>query len=121
MWYGFCVNSIVTRHPLTIDQATSICSDFQYLIGRKFSNKDIFATIACVVVVPYDEVNKYIFLLEYRNCQDAVQALDMYDGASYDVVILGKIQSDKTQYVCKELDTYLSENNILFTIEDYVS
>jgi len=102
----------MTRHPLTIDQAIHICSNFQYLVGRKFSNNDVIANIDCVIVVPYDEISKYIFLLEYRNCGDAVQALDMYDGQSFDVVILGKIQSDKTQFVCMELESYLAENLI---------
>lgn len=111
----------MTKKPLTFDQATRICADYQYLAGRKFSNGHIIATVSCVVVVPYDDINKYIFLLEYRNCEDAVKALEIYKNDVFDVVLLGKIEAERTHYVCKELDNYLLENGIPYDVTSYAA
>ncbi|MBS1584628.1 MAG: hypothetical protein JSS82_03705 [Bacteroidetes bacterium] len=112
----------MTRTPLTREQAERICKDHQYLAGREFKNEhSVAATIEAVTVAPYDDINKYIFLLAYCESNDLKAALDSYVGHVFDVLIVGKCSSETAELVHKELIPYLAENNIPFDLAKYVS
>ena len=102
----------MARHPLSFEEANHICSNFQYLVGKRLNSGRTVSKIDSVVVAPFDDVNKYIFMLEFRNRRDAPEALKMYDGNDYDVIVIGVVHGESTEYICKDLESYLAETNI---------
>lgn len=111
----------MSRTPLTKEQAERISKDYQYLVGKEFINEhSVAATIEAVTVAPYDDINKYIFLLAYCECNNLAAALDNYMGHVFDVLIVGKCSAETTELVHGELAPYLKENNIGFDLEKYV-
>jgi hypothetical protein len=110
----------MTRHSLNFEQATRICHDFQYLTGTKFMVRNTAVPIEHIAVTPFDDLNKYIFFVQFREAGDVVKSLELYSGDEYDVVIVGKVQSDKTEVVYKHLDSYLQESKIPFDANSYV-
>jgi hypothetical protein len=111
----------MSRTPLTKEQAERISKDYQYLIGKEFINEhSVAATIEAVTVAPYDDINKYIFLLAYCECRDLRAALNNYEGHVFDVLLVGKCSSETAELVHRELIPYLKENNIGFDLENYV-
>lgn len=111
----------MTRTPLTREQAERICKDYQYLAGRAFENEhSVAATIGAVTIAPYDDINKYIFLLAYCESGDLKTSLDSYVGHVFDVLIVGKCTSETAELVHRELIPYLKEHNIGFDLEKYV-
>lgn len=112
----------MNKYPLNLLQAKYIRRDFQNLIGQEFLTKNnVRACISYVVVSPYDEVNKYMFMLDFRNCQDPIKALKGYDGYLFDVMVIGKTLADKSEYVYKDLDLYLTEQNIPLQLDKYIN
>lgn len=108
------------RTPLTLPQAEKLRDDFEYLKGQVFNNEyALAATIESVTVTPYDDVNKYIFVLAYREHGNAEEALKLYKGPLYDVMILGRLVSDRVQVVYRDLASYLLENNIPVDMREY--
>jgi hypothetical protein len=74
-----------------------------------------------VTVAPYEEAAKYIFVLQYRDCGDADQALRMYDGDLFDVVLITHIVSDRREALFTDLGTYLLERNIIYDTDGIVA
>lgn len=110
------------RTPLTLPQAEKLSDDFQYLKGQVFNNEyALAATIEAVTVTPYDDINKYIFVLAYREHGNAEEALKLYKGPLYDVMVLGRLVSDRVQVVYRDLASYLLENNIPIDMQVYGS
>lgn len=108
------------RTPLTLLQAEKLSQDFQHLKGQVFSNEyALAATIESVAIAPYDDINKYIFVLAYREHNDPEEALKLYKGPLFDVLILGRLVSDRVQVVYRDLASYLLENNIPFDMQVY--
>jgi hypothetical protein len=108
------------RTPLTLLQAERLSQDFQHLKGQVFSNDyALAATIEAVAVAPYDDINKYIFVLAYREHSKPEEALKLYKGPLFDVLVLGKLVSDRVQVVYRDLASYLLENNIPFDMQEY--
>jgi hypothetical protein len=102
----------MTKSPLSLSQARLVCKEFRYLTGRPYHNElpDILK-IDCVSVAPYDEVNKHIFITEYKDCSDPDQALKLYEGKLFDVVVISKIVSDKVEYKYQTLHDYLTKSD----------
>ena len=89
-------------------EAEEICERYQYLIGLPFGKRQS-NVIECVVVTPYEDSQLYIFLLNYRECRDAHQALRLYNGDKFDVMVMSTLVSDKIQIFQKDLRSYLQE------------
>ncbi len=99
--------------PLALDTAKEICAGFQHLIGQRFyPDSDEFITIENVLVSPFGETNKHIFLTQYRTSGNAAEALGLYEGNEYDILVIARIRSDSVSILHKDLGEYLSSNNI---------
>jgi hypothetical protein len=97
------------RHrALTRTEAEEICDRYQYLIGLPFG-KNQRNVIECVAVTPYEDPQLYIFLLNYRECRNAEQALRLYTGNTFEVMVITTLVSDKVQVFQKDLRSYLQE------------
>ncbi len=104
----------MTRYPLLSWQATAVCNEYQYLKGELYDidpQADIL--IEQVTVSPFDDVNKFIFISEYRREPDAAKALELYGGTLFDVLVIGREKRDATVRY-KALSLYLAERNIPF-------
>jgi hypothetical protein len=101
------------KQPLTLQQAQRLQDHFMYLVGEPLNtgSSDGFV-VTCVAVVPFDEVYKYIFLLDYRQCDDPAAAIAFYQGMLFDVAVISRVVSDKVQILHKDLHVYLQERNI---------
>ena len=75
--------------PFTFQQATAIVKDFNHLVGKPF-NDDDGVTVRNILISPFDEENKGIFVHNYQNFGSRPDALDGYVGHFYDVLVLAK-------------------------------
>jgi hypothetical protein len=101
------------RGPLTLQQAQQLREHFIHLVGKPLNSDPGDGLIVnCVAVVPYDEVNKYIFILDYRECDNLESAIAFYESWLFDVEVISRVVSDKVQIFHKDLRTYLKERNI---------
>ncbi|WP_276134996.1 hypothetical protein [Polluticoccus soli] len=101
------------KQPLTRQQAEDLREQFSHLVGQPLNTGvDDSLVIDCVAVVPYDDINRYIYLIDYRECRDVIEALGFYVGPLFDVVLISVMKSDRTQVFYKELRTYLQEQNL---------
>jgi hypothetical protein len=100
------------RSPLTLQQAQELRDQFNYLVGKPINaNSPGGYVITCVAVVPYDEVYKYIFVMDYRECNDVENAISFYEHRLFDVEVISRVVSDKVQIFHKDLRTWLREQN----------
>jgi hypothetical protein len=102
------------KPPYSLSEATRLCSEFQYLVRERY-NKDDEATIECVAVVPFDEMNKKKFIVYYHLLNDASIALNHeYRGLLFDVMVLATYPQ-KCDLLYSDLGSWLQENGVLLS------
>jgi hypothetical protein len=112
----------MAKHPMSKTEAENFCHAFQYLVNSKFSaDPDTIQRIECVAVSPFDDVNKYIFIKQYNGCHQAEEALEIYGGQLFDVVIITRVISQNVEFIYKSLDEYLNEMGIAVDMQKYLS
>ncbi|MBA3828346.1 MAG: hypothetical protein H0X33_05375 [Taibaiella sp.] len=104
----------------TLTQARAICRDFQYLVNEHFYRDYSNHIVACVVVSPFDDINKWMFINNYMSVGSAAKALSNYYVPYYDVVIIGNSKADEAPPYC-DIRTYLANRDIKFDREYYLS
>ena len=103
---------VLTRHPLSKREAELLCEKFQFLIGENFEQAHVQSPlIKYVVVAPFDDINKYIFIVEFSKSRDPFESLNIYAGGQFDVILIAEIISHTTSINYKDLDDYLNEKN----------
>lgn len=101
------------KAPYSLSQATMISKDHQHLLGERFSTSGDLR-IECVTITPFDEINKERFLILYFLLNNAERALaNEYDGANYNVLVIGRSVSDPHELQQEDLQTWLIRNNRL--------
>lgn len=74
--------------PYSLADAENICKEFQHLAGQPFSSDNI-NSIDCVVIAPFDQVNRNRFIIYYLLFDDAQVALQQdYMGLLFDVLVI---------------------------------
>jgi hypothetical protein len=92
--------------PLTKGQASDLCQLHQHLNEQNIVHNGKSYFVDKVVVAPYDDINKWIFLHHYRETKHAVHALSFYHVPFYDVILIVQQQKDSTlNYI--DLKAYL--------------
>ena len=105
----------MARQGMSRDRAEMIAKAYQHLVGQQFDTDEANSLlIDCVTVAPFEDSAKYIFVLQYRDCGDLDQALRMYDGQLFDVVVITYVVSDRRKVLFTDLGTYLFERNIVY-------
>lgn len=104
---------------LTLDEARTVCSDYQYLVGHALTTEPTdFSIIECVAVAPHDEVNKWIFAHHYFEGEQPGDALNFYACPFYDVILLARYKSDCSKVLYMDLHSYLKQkNNLDMTVD----
>ena len=110
----------MARQALSRSQAENLAQQYQYLVGEQFSTTtEDKHVIDCVAVAPFDDVNRYIFMLQYREGASMKDALGQYEGELFDVVVLTRFVSEKTEVIFRDLRSFLVERNIAYDIEKH--
>ena len=107
--------------PFTFKQAQAVCADHQYLIGSPV-NKGwrVVGMIEAVVVTPFDNANKHLFIEEYKENRNGEKSLQFYKGGIYDVLVLSRSVISKSSIDATDLEKYLSEHSIPLKYNKYI-
>jgi hypothetical protein len=117
-WRGFFLNMRMARKGMTREEANEVCAKFQSLVGEKYSlDPEDNLRVQYVTVAPHDEINKYIFILQFRESGNFEAALKLDEGQLFDVVVISTIVGEKTEVLFTDLGTFLIERNMLFDLE----
>src|SRR5690606_8063047 len=107
--------------PFTFKQAQAVCADHQYLVGGQI-NKGwrVVRTIEAVVISPFDNANKHLFIEGYKENRNGEKSLQFYDGGIYDVLVLSRSVISKSSLDATDLEKYLSEQRIPLEYNKYM-
>ena len=95
--------------PYSLNEAIELCADYQFLSGRNFDNTD--SIIRHIVVAPFDEESKEIFLLYFRIVQDSTTILtEVYSGMLFDILVIGKSVVDQNEVAHQSLHSWWQAN-----------
>jgi hypothetical protein len=100
----------MTKHPLTLAQATALCEEYDYLKDRKFGRRSD-ATIQFLAIAPYDDINQHILMSQLQDVTDYQKALEDYEGCLFDVIVIARSPDVDGQFIYKRLGDYLGEMN----------
>ncbi len=104
------------HEPLTLQEAKALCSDFQHLTGKPYSQSASWTPVISVVVSPYEDINKWIFSRYYAESRNAVNSLSFYNESRYDVLVFSASVNNGKWLTYNDLRSYLIENNIPFDV-----
>lgn len=95
---------------LTLAEASAVCLKHQFLVGHALTTEPTdISIIECVMVVPHDDVKKWLFAHQYlEGVQPAISG-DMYACPCYDVILLARYRSDNSRVLYTDLDCYLEK------------
>lgn len=97
--------------PYSFCDAENIAREYGHLVGQPFGSERKYI-IDCVVVTPFDELNKSRFLQMYMLCGDSVDALSGdYLGLLFDILVIGRAIDDEMDLVQERLSTWLGANS----------
>ena len=98
--------------PYSLSEAEEFCKEFQHLTGQRF-DAEINASIDCVAVAPFDQVNKNRFIIYYLLFDDANIALQQdYNGLLFDVLIIAGAKEGQ-EMLHESLSEWLAKNKSL--------
>jgi hypothetical protein len=106
--------------PLTYDQACQLQQAFLWLKGQPFeSDKKTPAVVKEVAIIPWDDLNKQIFLEYYKSRKNIEHAIVFYQKKRFNV---GVIAWDLAGTDCflKDLRQYCSEFKVPFDRKKYI-
>ena len=98
----------MTKHPLTLTQATALYEKHDDLRGQQF-DRTTEAIIECLAIAPYDDINQHILMSQLGDVGDYKKTLKDYEGSLFDVIVIAKSPQDAGQFLYKRLDDYLEE------------
>jgi hypothetical protein len=103
----------------TLKQARAICHEHRHLIGKEIS-KDwrILAKVEAIIVAPYDDQSQYKFLEEYKKTGSVEKSIRFYNGAWFDVLLVGKSIRSSYETVTCTLSKYLEEHDEPYRLEN---
>lgn len=91
------------------DQAVRACREHRFLVGSQISKGfRITGMIEEVIVAPLDGISQYRFLKEYKQSRNAEQALQVYKGDLYTVLLIGSSPGNRKDIITIELDRFLA-------------
>ncbi len=100
------------KPPYSLSEAENICKEFQSLAGQRF-NAETDATIDCITVSPFDQINKNRFIIYYLLFDDAQIALQQdYQGLLFDVIAIAGSKEGQ-EMLHEDLHTWLTRNKSL--------
>ena len=68
----------MTKHPLTLTQATALYEKHDDLRGQQF-DRTTEAIIECLAIAPYDDINQHILMSQLGDVGDYKKTLKDYE------------------------------------------
>jgi hypothetical protein len=100
----------MNKSPYSLADAQKICANYQHLVGQRF-DLNHSSVIDCVLVAPFDQINKSRFIIYYLLFEDADLALtNEYKGLLFDVILIAGA-TEKVELMHEDLFTWVSKNN----------
>jgi hypothetical protein len=107
--------------PFSQKQAEKVCKEYKKLIGKPLpARADLSEPITHILIGPWDELNKWIFLEEFNKCKNVETAMEFYKLSVYDIILLARYK-DRDEYYYKDLRSYCKEQDIHFEMEKYAT
>ncbi len=103
-------------------QATAISQDYQTLVGKPFGHDDgtpTNRTIALVTVAPYSRILQWSFARLLAKGVPPVEALKQWPLDRFDVILLAFDPGRPSDFLLKDLRSYLSETGEAFDVSRY--
>jgi hypothetical protein len=101
--------------PFTVDEAIDIAEDFEDLIDTDFSiNKALIYLVENVMICPFKEDDKKLFVSNYHYSKDKDGALDFYKGKDYDVIVLAYDVDDESSFTYIDIRTFANQKGIKY-------
>src|SRR4051812_10170496 len=103
------------RAPFSIEKAIEVAEDFEDLVDTDFSiDKALVYLVDNVMICPYKEEDKKLFVSNYHYSRDRESALDFYKGKDYDVIILAYDVDNEANYTCIDIRTFVAQKGIAY-------
>ena len=104
--------------PFSFEDAEEICEDFEDLIDTEFKAKSgdtsIEYLVDAVVVCPFRDAERAIFLGEYYRSKHQKEALGTYYGNEFDVVLLVSEADDEQKNTVIGIRDFAEEQGIQY-------
>jgi len=96
------------------DEAIEIADDFEDLIDTDFSINALTYFIENVLVSPYTEEDKTLFLSNFRVSRDKEGATGFYKGDKFDVIVLAYDVDDESSFIHIDIQTFVKQMGITY-------
>jgi hypothetical protein len=94
----------------TYDQAQQALKEHQYLIGSQIrTGWRIKGIVEGIIIAPFDGINQYRFLKEYKSTGNALKALKFYKGVLHTVLLVIRSRQCTTDLYTIDLERYHSD------------
>lgn len=101
--------------PFSIEEAIEIAEDFEDLVDTDFSiNKALIYLVDTVMICPFREDDKKLFVSNYHYSKDREGALDFYKGKDYDVIVLAYDVDDESSFTYIDIRTFAAQRGIQY-------
>lgn len=87
------------ENALSLREAKKLCAAYQHLVGKEVHGGAGRSVIESVAVVPFDDINKWIFLEYFIEHKDVSKAMDFYKVPYYDVALIVRDKQNKAGYI----------------------
>ena len=100
----------------------AVSQDYQNLVGQAFGTSDGMPTnraISLVTIAPYSRILQWSFARLLAKGHSTVDALKRWPLARFDVVVISLNPADTTDFLLKDLRSYLNETGQAFNGSRY--
>ncbi len=105
----------MAHNPFSLEEAHEIAEDFEDLIDTDFNiNKGLIYFVDNVLVCPFGENERNLFVSNYHFSKDKESSLDFYNGEGYDVIVLAYDVDDDKNYTAIDIRTFVQHHGITY-------
>ncbi len=103
----------------TLEEAQEIREDFEDLEGTELiihTEEALRCEVEYVAVAPFDREDCDVFLEAYNTNNNPTEALNVYNGADYDVIIIAR--SENNELIIQRIREYIEANGVRYNFPD---
>jgi hypothetical protein len=101
--------------PFTSDEAAEIAEDFEDLKDTEFRlDGPVIYLVENVVVSPFQEGDKYVFIQHYLATKDGAASLSKYSGNEFDVLLFVYDADNEADLVHTNIRTFATQQGIAY-------
>ena len=105
--------------PFTLEEAEEICEDFEDLIDTEFKvGTSPLLLVEDVVIAPFSEAEKNSFVESYSDTRNAEEALGLYTGGDYDVVLITSADEADSTFSYIDIRTFANLRGIKYSFPE---